>query len=111
MWPVKWEKSVNDSQNGNYQVKKSVIKFESLSEQDFGTYKCTSSNLFGITEISLNINRNEVFVSSQTHKQLLKFRKKVKSGFGKKLERQEQLNGMELRKRRFRFRNKFAKTN
>jgi hypothetical protein len=109
MWPVKWEKNVNNTQNGKYQVKNSVIKFESLSVEDFGTYTCSSSNLFGITEISLNINRNEVFITSQNHKQLLRFRKKTKSGFGKKLERQSL--GMELRKRRFRYRNKFIKTN
>lgn len=109
MWPVKWEKNSNNTQNGKYQVKNSVIKFESLSVEDFGTYTCSSSNLFGITEISLNINRNEVFITSQNHKQLLRFRKKTKSGFGKKLERQNM--GMELRKRRFRYRNKFIKTN
>ncbi len=78
IWPVKWRKlhnknNIHDEENENndhhntgYIIKKSTLRFSSLSRQDFGEYLCVSSNLFGKTAAKLVISENGFDVKQLT---------------------------------------------
>ena len=102
MWPVKWTKiNSKHGQNHNFKIENSLLKFDHLSEKDFGDYSCTSFNLFGLAEINLVINRDTINVSKQNYKPSLK-RRVNKIQRTKKIKRKQGSPvGIELRKRRF----------
>ena len=105
MWPVKWKKTDPIEKLPNYQLRNSILKFDFLSENDFGEYTCTSFNLFGVAEIKLIISREGLIVTKKNYKPSLRrklARKKAKR-------RQRFPIGIELRKSRFRKRTELIK--
>ena len=108
MWPVKWKKNGQDENLPNYQLKNSVLKFDFLSQSDFGEYTCTSFNLFGVAEIKLLINSGNLIMTNQIYKPSIK--RKLGQSFRKKTDRRQRLqHGTELRKHRFKKKIDFVK--